>query len=180
MPQRIVQIADCPYCETGEIFCDSHEAFPERLDELPGDEFLAGKDQQILIFNTDVSRSGPCGHLMHISGDIGSSDSRREGETVDKVFGWTAPILDEVDPDGFGRDYFWEELVFTDKAKGVTRPETPFLSHFLDRSWGTWNRENSPVKIDITGSVVFVKRIRKFFEELHDLEAARQDRLSKT
>ena len=71
MTKQIIRLAQCPFCdEAGEVYLDIREADAAHLRQIREQEFHAGPDQRIILYDSDKDKSGPCEHLADLYGDL--------------------------------------------------------------------------------------------------------------
>ena len=155
-------LAECPFCqETGEIYLDTREADQERLRLISAHDFDAGADQKIILYNSNKAERGPCEHVVDLYGDITwAHEPARE-----VCFGWRAPFVAVVDPDGSAFRQLLDELESV--LLQDNQPWTEYSYDQIQDCWQDFTAGIEPRRFQVQGKIIFARDMRQLFEELH-------------
>ena len=178
MAIEILELTTCEFCRegAGAVYLVSQAV--NDLYENQGEADIPSIENhaQVIRYNSALSETKPCQHLVQISLTISCKTARSLnrlcGERATPV-AWLNPLVQEFDPHnvvGDLRDGLvcgWENEEF--------RPQTPHSLNVVDTWWCGFDPSDKTDRIfDVKGRVAFALRIPEFMESLAHSEELRQ------
>ncbi|MFH1920179.1 MAG: hypothetical protein ABIP48_09880 [Planctomycetota bacterium] len=169
MTVKLLHLTTCPYCAAGageiglalDRITSLHQCYED--DVLRAD---LAPDLNPFVLSSDQRGSGPCKHLVFLSGtffylEFGKEDARG-GRTWDLTCDWWHPTVDELDDE---LESFVVHL--TNEVVLLPGGDVPLGIEWFSKEWPDQERMGWPSRrYRVDGNVVFCRDAATFFEDL--------------